>query len=54
MKLAIASDHAGYALKEKLRQGLKDAGHEVVDCGTSSAESCDYPDFGRGSSRNLV
>jgi ribose 5-phosphate isomerase B len=45
MKLAIASDHAGYALKEKLRQGLKDAGHEVVDCGTSSAESCDYPDF---------
>jgi ribose 5-phosphate isomerase B len=47
MKIAIASDHAGFALKEILRQKLASAGHELTDFGTSSAESCDYPDFAR-------
>ena len=45
MKIAIAADHAGFALKEKLRRKLADEGHEVVDFGTDSTESCDYPDF---------
>jgi ribose 5-phosphate isomerase B len=45
MKIAIAADHAGFALKEQLRGRLAGAGHQVVDCGTDSAESCDYPDF---------
>jgi ribose 5-phosphate isomerase B len=45
MKLAIGSDHAGFALKEQLRHALAARGHEVVDFGTSSTESCDYPDF---------
>jgi ribose 5-phosphate isomerase B len=45
MKIAIASDHAGFALKEKLRRKLAAEGHEVVDYGTNSEESCDYPDF---------
>ena len=45
MKIAIAADHAGFALKEKLRQQLADEGHEVVDFGTASTESCDYPDY---------
>jgi len=45
MKLAIASDHAGFALKEKLRDRLTAEGHQVVDFGTNSLESCDYPDF---------
>lgn len=51
MKIAIAADHAGFALKEKLRQRLGVEGHEVVDFGTGSPESCDYPDFARSASR---
>jgi ribose 5-phosphate isomerase B len=47
MKIAIASDHAGFALKEKLREQLTGKGHEVVDFGTNSADSCDYPDFAK-------
>jgi ribose 5-phosphate isomerase B len=45
MKIAIGSDHAGFALKEQLRDKLRTEGHEVVDLGTSSTESTDYPDF---------
>lgn len=45
MKIAIASDHAGYALKEILRQRLLNDGHEVQDLGTHSTESTDYPDY---------
>ncbi len=47
MKIAIGADHAGFALKEQLRQRLAAEGHEVVDYGTASTESCDYPDFAR-------
>jgi ribose 5-phosphate isomerase B len=47
MKIAIGADHAGFALKERLRLRLAQQGHEVVDCGTASGESCDYPDFAR-------
>ena len=45
MKIAIAADHAGFLLKEKLRDSLKREGHELVDLGTTSEESTDYPDF---------
>ncbi len=45
MRIAVAADHAGYALKEKLRRKLVEEGHEVADYGTNSGESCDYPDF---------
>jgi ribose 5-phosphate isomerase B len=45
MKVAIGSDHAGYPLKEHLKQVLKDAGHEVDDHGTDSEEPVDYPPF---------
>ncbi|MEZ4598153.1 MAG: ribose 5-phosphate isomerase B [Chloroflexota bacterium] len=45
MKIAVGADHAGFELKGSLRAMLEAAGHEVVDCGTSSAESVDYPDF---------
>lgn len=45
MKIAIASDHAGYAYKEEIKLLLADLGHEVVDFGTDSTESCDYPVF---------
>jgi ribose 5-phosphate isomerase B len=47
MKIALGSDHAGYAYKEIVKQYLTDAGHEVVDFGTDSDESCDYPVFVR-------
>ena len=45
MKVAIASDHGGYALKEIIRKHLEDKGNEYTDCGTHSEESCDYPDY---------
>jgi ribose 5-phosphate isomerase B len=45
MRIAIAADHAGFALKQKLLPHLAAAGHEIVDFGTHSEESCDYPDF---------
>jgi ribose 5-phosphate isomerase B len=43
MKIAVGSDHAGFSLKEKVRPLLETAGHEVVDVGTDSEESTDYP-----------
>jgi ribose 5-phosphate isomerase B len=45
MRIAIASDHAGFPLKAPLAALLSSLGHEVVDFGTSSAEPCDYPQF---------
>lgn len=43
--IAIGSDHAGYAYKEKIKAMLLAAGHTVRDYGTDSDASCDYPDF---------
>jgi ribose 5-phosphate isomerase B len=43
--VAIAADHAGYALKSTLRAELETLGHEVLDLGTHSTESVDYPDY---------
>jgi ribose 5-phosphate isomerase B len=54
MKISIAADHAGFALKEKLRQKLVGEGHEVVDFGSASAESCDYPDFAQPVGREVA
>lgn len=45
MKLAIASDHAGFAQKAPMIEHLESLGHEVVDLGPASAERCDYPDY---------
>jgi len=45
MKLAIASDHAGYELKEKMKSHLVALGHEMEDFGTNSTDSTDYPDY---------
>lgn len=45
MKVAIASDHAGFALKESLRKFLATLGHDVLDLGAHNAEPSDYPDF---------
>jgi ribose 5-phosphate isomerase B len=45
VKVAIASDHAGFELKEIVKKYLLDHGHEVRDFGTNSLQSVDYPDF---------
>jgi ribose 5-phosphate isomerase B len=47
MKIAIGADHAGFELKEKIKQRLAQQGVQVVDEGTASNESVDYPDFAR-------
>jgi ribose 5-phosphate isomerase B len=47
MKIALASDHAGYAEKERLKPLLLELGLEVDDLGTVSEESVDYPDYAR-------
>ncbi|MBI5707684.1 MAG: ribose 5-phosphate isomerase B [Armatimonadetes bacterium] len=47
MKIAIASDHAGFLYKEQIKRHLIQEGHDVRDFGTDSPESCDYPVFVR-------
>jgi ribose 5-phosphate isomerase B len=45
MRIAIASDHAGFALKEDVREFVSKLGHDVLDLGAHDAEPSDYPDF---------
>jgi ribose 5-phosphate isomerase B len=45
MKIAVASDHAGFNYKKELSAYLKELGHQVLDFGTFSEESVDYPDY---------
>jgi ribose 5-phosphate isomerase B len=47
MKIALGADHAGYELKDKIKQHLQQGGIQVQDEGTSSGESVDYPDYAR-------
>lgn len=44
-KVAIGADHGGFVLKESLKEYLRELGNEVIDCGTTSTEAVDYPDF---------
>ncbi len=53
MKISIGADHAGFSLKEQLRQRLTAEGHEVVDYGTNSPESVDYPDYAQPVARDV-
>ncbi len=46
MRIAVASDHAGFELKQMLADHLRAGGHDVVDLGTDDNTSVDYPDFG--------
>ncbi len=45
-RIAIASDHAAYAMKAELAEWLRGQGNEVLDLGTNGTESVDYPDYG--------
>ncbi len=47
LPIGLASDHAGFALKEKVKQHLVESGYQVLDFGTEGTERVDYPDFGR-------
>lgn len=52
--LALGSDHAGYALKQKVMEHLKEKGYEYKDYGTYSEASCDYPDFAEAVSQAVI
>lgn len=52
--VALASDHAGFALKEELKSEILQMGLECLDLGTDNLESVDYPDFGRAVADALV
>lgn len=54
MRIAIGSDHAGFAYKEKIKEHLTALGHDVKDFGTQSAESVDYPKFIRPVARAVA
>ncbi|MGI8777289.1 MAG: ribose 5-phosphate isomerase B [Acidimicrobiales bacterium] len=54
MRVAVASDHAGYRLKTVVAEWLAEQGHEVVDLGTDSEESVDYPSFCAAAARAVV
>lgn len=54
MKLSLGCDHGAYALKEHLKDYLTGQGHEVVDCGTYSTDSCDYPIFARAAAEQVA
>jgi len=51
MKIAIGSDHAALDAKDKVKSFLETLGHEVLDVGTHTTDSCDYPDYAAGVSQ---
>ena len=51
MRIAVGSDHAGFALKEHVREALSAGGHDVVDVGTHTPDSVDYPGFAADAAR---
>ena len=54
MKISLGCDHGAYALKEHLKDYLTKQGHTVVDCGTYSTDSCDYPLFARAAAQKVA
>lgn len=54
MHVAIAADHAAFALKQALAEWLAESGHDVLDLGTNGPESVDYPDYGYAIARAVA
>jgi ribose 5-phosphate isomerase B len=54
VRIAVGSDHAGFELKERVARRLAELGHDIVDCGTRSTESVDYPDFAIAVARKVA
>lgn len=50
-RVALGSDHGGFALKQRLKAFLESRGHAVLDVGTHAPEACDYPDFAKAVAR---
>lgn len=54
MRIAIAADHRGHAVKEKIAMLVREQGHQVLDMGTNSSRSCDYPDIAYPAARSVA
>ncbi|MEE9143221.1 MAG: RpiB/LacA/LacB family sugar-phosphate isomerase, partial [Candidatus Binatia bacterium] len=54
MKIAIASDHAGYKYKNSIIKHLQSKGHAVLDLGTNSEDPVDYPDYIRPAAQSVA
>ena len=54
MKIAIAADHAGFPLKEEVREHIRGLGHDIVDLGAFNTEASDYPDFAAAVGKELM
>ncbi len=54
MKIVIASDHAGFFLKEKIKDFLQNEGYEIIDVGCHSHVSVDYPEYGAKAIKKLL
>jgi ribose 5-phosphate isomerase B len=53
-KIALGADHGGFPLKERIGFRLREAGYDVLDCGTDSHEAVDYPDFAHAVAREVA
>ena len=51
MKISLGCDHGALSMKEHVKQYLTQMGHQVVDCGTYSTDSCDYADFAKAAAQ---
>ncbi len=54
MNLAVAADHGGFPLKDRIVEELRTLGHQVTDLGTDSAQPVDYPDYARAVAREIL
>ena len=54
MKIALGSDHAGFNQKNKIKEHLINKGYEIIDVGTNSLDSCDYPIFGIAAAKEVA
>ena len=54
MKISMGCDHGGYDLKEEIKKYLEEQGHQIIDCGCYSKESCDYPEFARAAANAVA
>ena len=54
MKIAIANDHAGVEYKNILIKFLKERGHQVINKGTDTQDSCDYPDYAKAVANSIL
>ena len=54
MRIALGADHAGFPMKQVVREAIEQLGHEVVDCGTDSTDPVDFPDITRATCQPVL